>query len=313
MMNCRFSVVMPVHNGRRYLSEAVESILDQSFEEFEFIIIDDASSDDSFDLLTDFSSKDKRISLYKNSANLGFAETLNKGFGLASGDWVFRMDQDDISSQDRFEKQIAFIHENPDVKVSSCRARYINEHDMLFGVTSNHLRQRSDWERYRSEGETIGLLHPGAVLHRQTILSAGGYRKQFWPAEDIDLWMRLTERGHLILIQDEILFRYRIHTDSEITAKFINSRLQYEWVRQCAVARRAGLDEPDRVRFESDWKARGAIFQMNWKRKTLAKFYYRKAGQYFLAKKFLQGICLSALAGLLQPWYVFKRVINQMV
>ena len=100
----KVSVVMSVHNGSHYLHEAVESILNQTFTDFEFITIDDFSTDSSWEILTKYADQDQRIKLFKNEENLGLTKSLNKGLKLAQGDYIARQDADDVSLPERFEK-----------------------------------------------------------------------------------------------------------------------------------------------------------------------------------------------------------------
>ncbi|PSO83704.1 MAG: hypothetical protein BRC41_11810, partial [Cyanobacteria bacterium QH_9_48_43] len=101
----KISVVMPVYNGANYIREAVESILNQTFTDFEFIVIDDCSTDRSWEILTKYANQDQRVKLFKNEENLGVTKSLNKGLKLAQGDYIARQDADDVSLPERFEKQ----------------------------------------------------------------------------------------------------------------------------------------------------------------------------------------------------------------
>ena len=112
MKNPLVSILMPVYNSEKYLREAIKSILNQTFTNFELIIINDGSTDNSLKIIKSF--KDNRIKIIKNKGNLGLIKTLNKGIDLAQGKYIARMDADDIAMPKRLEKQIAFFNENPD-------------------------------------------------------------------------------------------------------------------------------------------------------------------------------------------------------
>ena len=114
----KLSVIMPAYNAEKYIGEAIESILNQTFTDFEFIIIDDGSSDHTADIIKGF--HDERIRFIQNEKNSGVANTLNKGLELSQGEYIARMDADDISLPARFEKQVAFMEANPDVAVVGC-------------------------------------------------------------------------------------------------------------------------------------------------------------------------------------------------
>ena len=115
------SVIMSVYNGEAYLTEAVESIINQTFKNWELIVINDCSTDSTAEILSSFALKDKRIKVYTNEVNLKLPSSLNKAISLSSGKYVARMDADDICLPERLEKQFKFMEENRDVALSSCR------------------------------------------------------------------------------------------------------------------------------------------------------------------------------------------------
>ena len=115
MTSATVTVLMPVYNGEMYLREAIDSILHQTFTDFEFLIINDGSTDNSETIILSYD--DSRIRYEKNDSNLKLIATLNKGIELAKGKYIVRMDADDISIPDRIEKQVAFLEKNPDVGI----------------------------------------------------------------------------------------------------------------------------------------------------------------------------------------------------
>lgn len=126
------SVIMPVYNGERHLHQAVESILRQTFDNFEFLIINDGSTDNTEAILGSFS--DERIKLINNGANLGLAASLNKGVDLARGQYIARMDADDVSFPTRFERQLEFLESNPDTDLLGCRAMAFRDSGEIIGL-----------------------------------------------------------------------------------------------------------------------------------------------------------------------------------
>ena len=117
MIHPKISVVMAVYNGERHLREAIDSILNQTFADFEFVIIDDASTDRSGRILQEYAGKDKRIVIIGNETNMGLSKSLNKGIRLTKGEYIARMDADDISFPDRFEKQVKFLDDHNDIGI----------------------------------------------------------------------------------------------------------------------------------------------------------------------------------------------------
>lgn len=304
------TVIMPVYNGERYLAEAIESVLEQTYKNFKFIIINDGSTDGSTNIIAHYAASDSRI-LPIFQPNYGAASARNRVLKETRSEWIALIDNDDIMLPMRLERQIAFLHQHPDIKVASCRAVYINDTGNEFGKSANHLKTQEDFDRLMACDGIIGLLQPGVLMHRRTILEAGGYREQFWPAEDIDLWTRLAEQGHLILIQDEVLMKYRIHPASFITSHHIQALMQLEWVKACKQARMRNKPEPDWESFMRQWTGAPLATRMNWKRRMFANYFYRKAGFRILGRHYARGGVYLVLAGLLDPGYVIRRLKMQ--
>ena len=125
----------------------------------------------------------------------------------------------------------------------SCLANYINSSGDIIGKTFSDLDSVKVNQKYFAENEPIGLLHPGAMYYKSAFLEVGGYRAQFAPAEDIDLWNRFNDHGYWAVVQQKILMNYRMIPDSEIGKNFKKSRQKYEWLRECIWLRRAGKSE----------------------------------------------------------------------
>jgi glycosyltransferase involved in cell wall biosynthesis len=310
MMSEKVAIVMPVHNGQSFLAEAIESILAQTHENFLLIAIDDGSTDKSSEILAQYAANDTRIEIITQE-NQGIGATKNRGLCHAKTEWVFFIDQDDIMFPNRIERQLEFIRRHPEIRVCSCLATYIDEKGRMFGTTSNSVPTPDDGEAHIRRGEPIGILQPGAVLHRETITSIGGYRNQFSPADDIDLWTRVAEQGHLIMSQNEVLMKYRIHDKSITTSNFQKGYMQVQWIRECMQARRSGEREPDWDSFLAARKADPLWVRANHWRKMISKDLYRQAGRAILTKQRGQGMFKFILATVLRPTYTLPRMMVQ--
>lgn len=190
----RISVVMPVHNALPYLDDAVRSILDQTYRDFEFVILDDGSTDGSLERLQEWAREDGRIRLIENRTNLGPVGSSNKVAMAATGDLVARMDADDISHPERLERQVALLRDRPDVALVATACDVI-------GPNGEDIRSADTWRLTR--GSWFAPFAHGSILYRRSIFdSLGGYRPEceFW--EDQDLFARIlvfTDRKILIL------------------------------------------------------------------------------------------------------------------
>lgn len=202
------SVLMSVYNGERFLRKAVESILAQTFEDFEFIIINDGSSDGSSDILEEYASKDPRIIL-EEQENKGLIFSLNKGIDMARAPLIARMDADDIALPNRFQIQKDHMDQHPDIVALGGAIELIDENDNTFGKVQ-YPSQNSDMDDYiYNRGSP--LAHPAVMMRTETVKSLGGYRDAYKHAEDYDLWLRMHKVGKIDNLQTTIL-KYREHT-----------------------------------------------------------------------------------------------------
>lgn len=204
------SVLMPVYNAGRFLKEATESILNQTYDDFEFIIVDDGSTDESLDLLERFAAQDKRIRLISRP-NTGHTIALNEMLGLARAPLIARMDADDVSRPDRFAIQVSFLEAHPEVLCVGGRHEYIDSKGRM-------LRQRllptddATIQRRLLAGDVV-ICHPSVMMRRDAVEMAGGYDPAWKLAQDLDLWLKLGEIGKLANVP-ELILRYRLHETS---------------------------------------------------------------------------------------------------
>ena len=197
------TVLMPVHNGAPYLKQAIESILAQTFSDFEFLIIDDGSTDDSSAIVSSYT--DPRIRLTANPGNLGLTETLNSGMRLARGRYVARMDCDDISHRRRLATQVAFMDAHGEVAVCGTWIR---------GFGAERFVKRYPLDDARIRAHLLfenAIAHPSAMLRRSVFIQLGlSYASSYANAEDYELWTRVPSCCKLANI-DRILLYYRRH------------------------------------------------------------------------------------------------------
>ena len=211
-MTTKISLIMSVYNGEDYLAEAIESVLNQTFRDFELIVINDCSTDGTKEILDKFASLDDRVKVHENEVNLRLPSSLNKAISLAQGKYIARMDADDICLPERLEKQYKFMEENPDIALSSCRFMTLKN-----GViSSGGCGGKCDNESLKALLLVANpILHPGIIAKADVIRSLG-YDKNFTCTEDIELWTRFVLGGHTIEILPEYLMLYRLH-DKQIT------------------------------------------------------------------------------------------------
>lgn len=232
------SVVMSVFNGEAFLSEAIESILGQTFRGFEFLVVDDGSTDRTAEILGGYASRDGRMRVLRHE-NKGLALSLNIGINFATGSYIARMDADDVAMPNRLEEQVKFMERHPEVGVLGGAVEVINTEGQAIHTTRPPL---GDSEIRSSMLRCNPICHPTVIMRREVVLVSGGYRKIF-DAEDFDLWLRMGERSRLASLSKPLL-RYRIHSDQVSVRNVRHQTLCVLAVRAAASLRRRGSPDP---------------------------------------------------------------------
>jgi len=240
---------MSVYNGANYLKEAVESILNQTFSEFEFIIIDDGSKDETWDILNNYASSDYRIKLIKNRINIGLTRSLNKGLVVARGKYIARQDHDDFSEPTRLEKETQYLDMHDSTVLVSCNYDIINSEGKI--VKRTDLRNDTSTIYWNLIFYNYLGGHSQVMFRRDPVLKIGGYSESLPYAQDYDLWLRLSKFGHISILP-EILLKYRIH-DKRVTSTAGDT--QFECVLNISASRIADLTgrRPELLEVQSIW------------------------------------------------------------
>jgi glycosyltransferase involved in cell wall biosynthesis len=219
------SVVMPVFDGERFVGAAIDSILTQTFGDFDFHIVDDGSTDGTAAILARYAGSDRRIVVHTQPRNSGITSALNLGCRAASGDLIARMDADDISLPERFERQIRFLEEHADVGVLGTCVRVIDEHGQLGAV----------WPCPSQPGLTAWSLlftcivaHPTVMMRRAVLERAGYYPVGYAIGQDYALWMRLVKLTRIANLE-QVLVHYREVSTSLSRAGF--EQAERAWIR----------------------------------------------------------------------------------
>ena len=203
-MKPKISVLMPVYNGEKYLNEAIDSILNQTFIDFEFIIIDDGSNDNSVKIIKSYN--DSRIKLFYNGTNKGLIYTLNKGLQLAQGNYIARMDADDVSYDYRFDKQLKFMAAYPEIGV--CGTWVETSDGQIFKYPITH----EDCVVFKFFNSP--LAHPTVMMQRDVIVKHKlRYSNDFEICEDMEFWRRCLKYTKLGNVNEPLLL-YRVHSNN---------------------------------------------------------------------------------------------------
>lgn len=236
---------MPVYNAERYVAEAVESILNQTFRDFECLIIDDGSTDGSLKILRKYAKADERIKLISRP-NTGYIVALNEMLSLAKGQFLARMDADDLARPGRFHAQVRTLRASPDVVALGTGWAPLHP-DGRQGARSRVLCKHTHIERSLLLGRAVSILHPTVMMRRQAVEVVGGYRQHMRNLhEELDLFLRLARVGQLgNLEQVFLLWRRHPHSASAVGVHDPESTGAVEQILREAYAERALKYPPD--------------------------------------------------------------------
>jgi glycosyltransferase involved in cell wall biosynthesis len=200
------SVVLPVFNGAQFIDQAISSILEQTYPTFELVIVDDGSTDGTWEIIRKFS--DPRIAAIRHETNLGLVPALRTGIAQSTGDWIARHDADDLSASTRFQEQVDYIAIHPDVHLLGTWANVINDSGGSDGLTTRRLHHPVEHVAIRwALLWNSAFVHGSVMIRRSTLEALGGYSSESTvvPAEDYDLWSRLAERWKTHNLPRELL------------------------------------------------------------------------------------------------------------
>ena len=206
--NPKISVIMPVYNAEKYLDESVLSILNQTFTDFEFIIVNDCSTDNSLKIIKEYAKKDKRIKVINSKKNFGAAKSRNKGLKIANGKYIAIFDAGDISLKNRLELQYIFMERNKEIFLCGFSAIAIDEKGKKLGI----FKKFNNPKKIKNK-----LLKGNPIVHSSVIFrntNSYFYREKFESTEDYDLYLRILSKGKKITNMPDFLIKYRINQDS---------------------------------------------------------------------------------------------------
>ena len=199
------SVIMPSYNSKKYIKKAIDSVLEQTYSNFELIIVDGNSTDGTLDILDEYKKQDRRIKVIQDEGR-GIGAALQLGCQIASGKFIARMDSDDIAINTRFEKQLKIFHSIPNLMLVASPVIYINEDDSIVGYSFPYTNKRIIQEK------VYLIAHPTVMMKKDAYVKAGGYQPLL-RAEDYFLWNRMRLMGEFYIFK-EPLIKYRLLQDS---------------------------------------------------------------------------------------------------
>ncbi len=217
------SVLMPVYNAAKYIREAIDSILNQTFTDFEFLIINDGSTDNTADIVNEY--KDPRIKLVSNDSNCGLIYTLNKGIDLAQGKYIARMDADDICAPQRLEMQVGYLEKNPDIDILGTAFNFIGTpYEIHHPVYQAEIRIKLL--------DDNAFSHPSVMMRTEALRRVGlHYNSDYKHVEDYQFWTQAEMTGLGLANLDDVLLFYRQHADQISSQKYDEQQISKKNIR----------------------------------------------------------------------------------
>ena len=244
------SVIMPVRDGERFLSDAIESLQKQTLRDFELIVVDDGSRDATPAILAEMANADPRIAVVRQDPR-GLVAALNRGIAGVRTPFIARLDADDISLPDRLARQVEAAHGDPGLGLLGSYAEEIDEHGRVLGIRKPSMNHSSLIESLKRGNPFI---HSTILVRTELMRACGGFREALAGAEDYDLWLRIAERARVANLP-ETLVRYRVHAQTVTERQKVRMAYSVRIARRAAAERKAGRPDPlEGLAAPPDWR-----------------------------------------------------------
>lgn len=306
------SVVIPAYNAEAFLGETLDSILAQTMQEFEIIIVDDGSTDNTVQVANDYIAQDSRIQLIQNNHGRQ-SKARNTAIARANYDWIAPIDADDIMLPTRFEEQLKAADANPEVVAWGTYSLLTTNNGEPYRERQDRPTTIADFDRMIAHGELIIMPNSSCLLKKDIVDKIGGYDSRFDSLEDVEILIRIAEHGP-ILILPKVLMHYRMHYSST-TGAFDSFR----WQRKLFIF----LEKRNELRLQgSDLELETFLEEFDgipiWKKAlryvdNLSAFQLKMAALYYGEKRHLQLLQATLASLALNPYYVVHRVLNRFI
>ena len=305
------SVLLPVRNVEAYLEAAVDSVLNQTFRDFELVVVDDDSTDRTPEIIARYAAQDSRVRVIRTH-RLGSAGAANLGLQHCRYPWVAIMHGDDVSLPTRLERQYAMTATDPDVVIWGTDGYHITPRgDMLssfrVGPTS-----KEQCRKMRREGQIVQAIHPSVLINRKAAIDAGGYDETLSPVEDVDLFDRMLKLGDLVTIP-EPLIKYRVHRESLSSTKAARMAVLVRFILARQRHRLAANEELTFEEFFAEDKNRPWIVRLREWVLFTSSIFYRRGGMYYGERQYLNAACCLFVAFALHPIGNTRRAWTQVL
>jgi glycosyltransferase involved in cell wall biosynthesis len=300
---------MPAFNSSNFIAKAIESILNQTFQDFELILVDDGSTDNTLEIMTHYREQDNRIQIIQ-SKHVGCSRARNLGINQSKFPWIAVMDADDIALPKRFAKQIEAANANPKVVAWGTYVHHVNLKEEVLSLQKHGLLTEEEFYDNMKRGDVPFVIHPTSLIKKEILLKVGGYDPKFSDADDFELFDRLSDYGPILVIPEPLLL-YRLHSQSVSMNKYFIRDLLIKYVYTRRSAQIKGEEVVDLDQFIGNYKQRPFLLRTKHYLNNLSQFWYRKAGVFFSEKQYLQATLYLSMVIVLNPLYAIPRIWRQ--
>ncbi|TLM65772.1 MAG: glycosyltransferase family 2 protein [Actinobacteria bacterium] len=305
------SVVLSVYNGERFVREALESAFAQDFGDVEFVVVDNGSADGTAGVLRELAEAEPRMTVISLAENVGMSNGRRRAIEASTGAWIAMLDHDDVWEPGKLSAQMR-VANDPEVhpSVVGTWAEYTGDDGRSLGARRMEPISVARFRELYEAGEAIVLVHASALIRRSDYDAVGGYRAECDPADDLDLWYRMAETGHPIVVVPEQLVRYRIHGSAESVTKTLLQRRKTHFIHYNMRRRRAGEPEVSWEAFDSRiWADRS--YRRSRLRNDYAISLYKQAGLHFALRHYVRAAAYVIATLFVRPSVALRRLASQ--
>lgn len=300
------SVVMPAYNAEEYMAPAIESILEQTFSDLEFLIVDDGSTDGTRDIACCYAKQDNRVKVI-TSPHLGNGGARNVGISRARRPWIAVMDADDVALPERLETQIQATRKNPDVVVWGSAAYHIGVDGRVLSVFKSGPRTLDQFHEMRRRAEIVQVIHSTALYRRDVALQIGGYDSRFTVAADAEFFDRMALYGSILSLPIPLM-KHRLHGSSLTVVRFREQQSNARYVRERQRRRLAGEPPISLADFRAQLDQRSLLKRLrNWQH-DMEDLFYIEAGMAFGEHRIATAIRYFSLSVLINPFFAIPKI-----
>ncbi len=304
------SVVMPAYNVERYIGRAIESILNQTFDDLELVVGDDCSTDSTWEIINYYVGLDPRVRAFRNERNIGAAATINRAVAEARADMIAGMDADDISVPHRMERQIKLLRSNPEIAVVGAFVSHVNENDEVLSLSQTGPTSIEHFESLRARGEPTMVFGGTSMYEKSRFDAVGGFDSSLRAAADIEFCERMAELGPVVAITEPLLL-YRVYATSNVMLRFREGRRTHRFLEARRAARLAGEPAPTREEYVAAESNLPWWTRLNHWRDDFSQYHYRQGGLAFGEGRVSRTAFHLVVAGIAGPSHVLRRVWSQ--